>query len=382
MAVVLVLGLANQPARADVEALENLTADWYAIEVIVFQRTAVNAANSPERLIRTEERRMPANVQSLAFGTDRNARDLDAATRATLEFPVLRLHCDAMNTGVAEQRTTSPAWYQPPVPDTGPEARFAETEANGQDESGARQTFTAPNLWTTGPCAPATAGAASTIAVSTDECPPIALDIPLPPSTGMAVCGRTPGRAPPAIRPRLAPHPLLDWLRAARRFEDQLRQGSYQASRADAGLNSEADRIRKSDGLELLWHGRWTAPVPNHNRPRPVLIQGGPRIANGYELEGFFAMTRSGLLQFQAKLWLARTSHPLPAAKADVLVGTSQPWRYMLLDERRTMRREKLHYLDHPKLGILVRADPVSAPDWLVDALGASGLFEPAQRSD
>jgi hypothetical protein len=31
----------------------------------------------------------------------------------------------------------------------------------------------------------------------------------------------------------------------------------------------------------------------------------------------------------------------------------------MVLDERRRLRSEELHYLDHPKFGVLVRIDPI-----------------------
>ena len=38
---------------------------------------------------------------------------------------------------------------------------------------------------------------------------------------------------------------------------------------------------------------------------------------------------------------------------------------YMVLDESRRMRSEEVHYLDHPKLGIIVRVDPVAIPEAL-----------------
>jgi hypothetical protein len=35
----------------------------------------------------------------------------------------------------------------------------------------------------------------------------------------------------------------------------------------------------------------------------------------------------------------------------------------MELREQRRMRSGELHYLDHPKFGVLARIDPVQAPD-------------------
>ena len=60
---------------------------------------------------------------------------------------------------------------------------------------------------------------------------------------------------------------------------------------------------------------------------------------------------------------------PLDAAAAPPQLAT--PDSYMVLEERRVMRKGTLHYLDHPHLGILVRADPVQPPNWLVDASAA-----------
>ncbi len=47
------------------------------------------------------------------------------------------------------------------------------------------------------------------------------------------------------------------------------------------------------------------------------------------------------------------------------------PAGYMQLHESRRMRSGELHYLDHPKLGILVRIDPVQIPDSLSEAYTA-----------
>ena len=35
----------------------------------------------------------------------------------------------------------------------------------------------------------------------------------------------------------------------------------------------------------------------------------------------------------------------------------------MVLDESRRMRSEEIHYLDHPKFGVIVRIDPVLVPE-------------------
>ena len=41
---------------------------------------------------------------------------------------------------------------------------------------------------------------------------------------------------------------------------------------------------------------------------------------------------------------------------------------YMVMEESRRVRSGELHYLDHPKLGVLVRISPVVVPDALASA--------------
>ena len=426
LAAALIVGLTALPATVAADALENLTAGWYVVEAIIFQRTAVSDANTPELLTRTEQRRLPANAQSLAQRAQANAYELDAPTRATLEFPLLTLNCPEAPNRQPASPATAPAWYQPPTPFT--PFSNQQPESNGRAEAGTstgRRTrdgstaipspmatvgdsITRPDddppagrVANTGhpewdapagqPCAVPVADAEATdelLASPVDHCPPLPLDVPISPSTSAPVCGQARGQRPPSIHPQLEPHPLLDWLRAVQRFENQLRRGSFQASLDDARLSRQANRIQNSDGMKLLWHGRWTQPVASANRPRPVFIQAGRPVGGNHELEGFFTITRSGLLQFQAKLWL---THHAPYANAEPPEQTStgvqvttgvvsgKPPPYMLLEERRVMRKGQLHYLDHPKLGVLVRADPVRAPAWLADA---SAAFESAQGGD
>ncbi|MDE0065187.1 MAG: CsiV family protein, partial [Gammaproteobacteria bacterium] len=198
------------------------------------------------------------------------------------------------------------------------------------------------------------------------------------------------GRPPPAIEPTLEPHPLLDWLNAARRFETRLRADSYRTAARGTILRREANRIRNAPQLRLLWHGRWTQPVPPRSAPEPLLIQAGRRNDGVHELEGTVDITLGRYLHFHAHLWWVSHRKALNAEGAppsSIPNGTesgSHPHfpegaEYMVLRESRVMRSGTLHYLDHPVLGVLVRADPVTAPGWLADA---SAAFESEQGGD
>ena len=148
-------------------------------------------------------------------------------------------------------------------------------------------------------------------------------------------------------------------LGATRQFENRLLAASYRLSGEGLKLERVARRIARADDLELLWHGRWVQPVPLRNRPEPLLIQAGARRNGHYPLEGTIDVTAGGYLHFHARLWF-QDAGP----------------RYMLLDESRAMRRSELHYLDHPKFGVLVRIDRVPPSRRLLEAATA---FEAAQ---
>src|SRR5690606_29729616 len=56
------------------------------------------------------------------------------------------------------------------------------------------------------------------------------------------------------------------------------------------------------------------------------------------------------------------------------------PAGFMQLRESRRVREGELHYLDHPKLGVVVRIEPVVPPEPLQAAHAAVEQREPEQR--
>ena len=53
--------------------------------------------------------------------------------------------------------------------------------------------------------------------------------------------------------------------------------------------------------------------------------------------------------------------------------GAAEEPAYMELREQRRMRSGELHYLDHPKFGILARVDPIQPPEALLAELARLG---------
>lgn len=153
--------------------------------------------------------------------------------------------------------------------------------------------------------------------------------------------------------------------------EQALYATSYEWHRRAPELGAAARRLGRR--YPVLAVGSWHQPVPPRNAPQPVLVRLAPlsgvdhhervesaRGAPGRArlgdaapvLDGWFTVTVGRYIHFEASLRRHR---------ADGGVA--------LLAERRAMRSEETHYLDHPALGVLVRATPLAVPTDLLRLL-------------
>ncbi|MGD8416376.1 MAG: CsiV family protein [Pseudomonadales bacterium] len=184
----------------------------------------------------------------------------------------------------------------------------------------------------------------------------------------------------PGISPQLEPDPQLDFLAAVAEYERDLQARSGQWQPADRFvLAREASRIRRTGLGRILFHGRWLEAPPPRDAPEPILIEGGEALTVPYrarELVGSVGVTLGRYLHFSATLFLHGPGFglmPAGAAMAEdgsaVLQSRQLPGpRYMVLSESRRMRSGETHYLDHPKLGVVVRIDPVALPVDLIES--------------
>lgn len=177
-------------------------------------------------------------------------------------------------------------------------------------------------------------------------------------------------QAQPAAAPVAQPTPAE---RATKLIADYQSQLQDRAFRFEPGnmllLTPEDGRLQRSSIYRVVFHRAWIQPVPDRDQLRPMLIQAGERIGTGWRIEGFLGVTRGRYLHLDTRLWY--TPNPSPDAQAE------DPG-YMELREQRRMRSGELHYLDHPKFGVLARVDPIQPPDTLVAELARLAAL-PAQ---
>jgi hypothetical protein len=316
---------------ADVEAVrDQMKQDWFYTEVIIFQRPAVMEFLSEEALVTRDAGGFPSALEAFLPGHEglRPASLLEPTTDG----------CQAFERSDPQDR----------------ERQFTDSQA-GTDE---------------------------------DE----AIDASAQPVDEAELAGLLP--VPPAM-PRLSPDPVVGFLRTVAEFESELAAQNPALFAPDRlTMSQEAARIQGDRRYQVLWHGGWLQPVPARKSPAPLLLQAGQRNGERYQLEGSIDVTLGRYLHFHTRLFYTEpllgavpVQKPLDPAgdaavvavdPADPYVQTDQstmasslnPARppYMVMEESRRVRSGELHYLDHPKLGVLVRIEPVAVPDALVSA--------------
>lgn len=163
-------------------------------------------------------------------------------------------------------------------------------------------------------------------------------------------------------------------------------------------LQSTVDSMLRDGNYRILLHGAWRQPMRERGRAFPIFVTGGEALApmsraplatdpdqentlsmtapppplnptveyqvdNGEDIETvrlapFSEPEFKALLRFH----LARYLHVEPDAW--LARESEQQQRYWVqIDQKRRMRGEELHYLDHPLFGLLLRLTPWQSPE-------------------
>jgi hypothetical protein len=167
-------------------------------------------------------------------------------------------------------------------------------------------------------------------------------------------------------------------------------------------LKSVASKVLRQADFRLLFHKAWRQALNDRETSEHIIILGGERFDQHYELEGTINISVERYLHFSSDLWFSTfTSNvggeenpwpvlpPIPltstTAQAATDAATEDPfsnsefnYKYSLGNEfqaltgnqysvertvsfkqRRRMRSNELHYIDHPLLGLLIKITPV-----------------------
>lgn len=122
---------------------------------------------------------------------------------------------------------------------------------------------------------------------------------------------------------------------------------------AQFALTQEWQRLRNSKQFKPLLRLAWTQQNPPGERgPALRIAYGKPQVVNDEQTLGAWSLRE---VEGSVALLLGRYLH----LDADLLYNESgRSWR---LHERRRMRRDEVHHLDSPRLGILARVTKAEA---------------------
>ena len=166
-------------------------------------------------------------------------------------------------------------------------------------------------------------------------------------------------------------------------FNEELGTEAYRAlPQEQLSMRSVSRGLRRSPRYRVLYHSAWRQPIVEMEQSIPILIQAGERFDDYYELDGTVTISLARFLHIDTDLWF--TSF-LPRFNVDQSGLASEGMRGLQPDERdllsqypdvyrfesrrdtyipyqtyklvqsRRMRSAKLHYLDHPAFGLMLR---------------------------
>ena len=309
-------------AVANAAPAEPLQGRWYRIEVAVFVQADESAGARPAELA-TLRYRQPAAVLAPASADGRRL-GLALAPRLGLDEPPLVV-----------SNLSPPAWF------AGPCVLAAWPVTAGHEGD---------------PCLPAP----ETDLEAAFPDPPFANWPGYLPTRVLAV-PRQPGPrtpdVPAAVRPNeteaeAAATAALQRDLAA--HEAGLRRTSYVWRHQAPNLDRHLARLRPHRRIVVA--GSWHQALPPRPTPLPLVLQAGPQDATRrYALEGTLAVTVGRYVHLAAHLqWR------LADGGVAVLV------------ERRRLRSNELHYLDHPAFGVLAHVQPLPLPTDLQHRIAAA----------
>ncbi|TGG95916.1 hypothetical protein E4656_05825 [Natronospirillum operosum] len=152
-------------------------------------------------------------------------------------------------------------------------------------------------------------------------------------------------------------------------------------------LTDEARRLDESRGRRVLLHTGWNMPVAAEAERDVIRLHAGSRFGDAYETDGTIAIHVGRFLHVETDIYHTRYEQeqaPLPLLFGDSLppslipegertpplpavVGSSPTFRMgphfvpveaARFNERRRMRSNELHYIDHPRLGMIIQFTP------------------------
>ena len=134
-----------------------------------------------------------------------------------------------------------------------------------------------------------------------------------------------------------------------------------------SGLREIKEKIKRLAGMRVLDHKSWIQPIGSDQTS--IMIQGGAKQGEKYEIEGFITLYRKRFLHVMTDLWFTKsaTNNNEEPDYSDTLLresangsqfseaSNSSAFKTFVMKQQRRVRAAELHYLDHPFFGLVLK---------------------------
>ena len=129
-------------------------------------------------------------------------------------------------------------------------------------------------------------------------------------------------------------------------------------------LGTELKRLKRTRGrLVPLIHTAWRQPVLSINATRPLYIRSPGNISGEIpHMDGIIKVSVKRYLHIEVD-FLIRELRSTTSAESRLFGSIFNSYRFT---GHRRMRSKELHYIDHPKMGVLMLITPYEAPEPVV----------------
>ncbi len=146
-------------------------------------------------------------------------------------------------------------------------------------------------------------------------------------------------------------------------------------------LKAEYHELRKTRGrLRPLIHTAWRQQVRSKALTQPLLLRSADEIARGTPvIDGTIQVSVQRYLHLNLDLTL-REARGLSNTESRTAFSPAQPYRHYRFTSQRKMKSGDLHYIDHPKAGMLILVSRYELPE--VESLSPDAPLESAIAPD
>lgn len=161
--------------------------------------------------------------------------------------------------------------------------------------------------------------------------------------------------------------PIIPNIEEAARLQDTagdqniLAPGYTVLPKSEWKLGTELKRIKRTRGrLVPLVHTAWRQPVLSVNATRPLYIRSPGNISGEIpHMDGLIKVSVQRYLHIEVD-FLIRELRSTTSSESGFFGSIFNSYRFT---GHRRMRSKELHYIDHPKMGVLMLITPYEAPE-------------------